>query len=88
MTKFTDVRGCLAEPIDRGSVCRAGGKPSTGFPPGTRRAEPTLALHYRFSFMGMCSIWNFEIKMDFIILFLNFQNFHHFSTIWENKGSG
>ena len=33
MTKFTDVRGCLAEPIDRGSVLEAGGKPSTWFPP-------------------------------------------------------
>ena len=33
MTKFTDVRGCLAEPIDRGSVLEAGGKPSTRFPP-------------------------------------------------------
>ena len=47
-TKFTDVRGCQAEPIDRGSVCRAGGKPSTGFPPGTRGAEAILIFSTKF----------------------------------------
>ena len=60
MTKFIDVRGCLAQPIDRGSVCRAGGKPSTEFSPGTRRAEPASTLNYRFPFMEMCLIQNFK----------------------------
>ena len=33
------------------SLCRAGGKPSTGFPPGTRRAELLrLASLFKFSF--------------------------------------
>ena len=38
-TKITDLRGSRVTPIYRGSVCRAGGKPSTWFPPGTRRAD-------------------------------------------------
>ena len=39
-TKITDLRGSRLKPIHRGSVCRAGAKPSTWFPPGgTRRAE-------------------------------------------------
>ena len=38
-TKITDLRGAKVTPIHRGSVCRAGGKPSTWFPPGTRRAD-------------------------------------------------
>ena len=51
--KFTDVCECLVQPINRGSVfpeisfgeyglCRAGGQPLTGSPPGTRRAETSI----------------------------------------------
>ena len=31
-TKFINLRGCMVKPIDRGSVWRSCGKPSTKFP--------------------------------------------------------
>ena len=42
--KIIDLRGSKVTPIHRGSVCRAGGKPSTWFPPGTRRADHLIII--------------------------------------------
>ena len=39
MVKTTYVRGPTLARLAMISVCRAGGKPSTWFPPGTRRAD-------------------------------------------------
>ena len=39
-------------------VCRADGKPSTRFPPGTHRAEPTFTSYYRWPFVFIFLIWN------------------------------
>ena len=49
-------------------VCRAGGKPSTGFPPGTRRAELTFTSHEKYSSIWMYSIWGFSMK-KFLVIF-------------------
>ena len=40
------------------ALCRAGGKPTTWFPPGTRRVQLTLEI----CFMGSCSNINFKIQ--------------------------
>ena len=44
MVKTTGVRGPTLARLATASVCRAGGKPSTGFPPGTRRAEQAFSI--------------------------------------------
>ena len=44
MTKFTDVRGCLAEPIDRGSVGNRAVNRQPSFRTGTRRVPPQIHL--------------------------------------------
>ena len=42
MVKTIGVRGSTLARLAMVLVCRAGGKPSTWFPPGTRRAEPLI----------------------------------------------
>ena len=63
------------------SLCRAGGKPSTWFPPGTRRANHLI--HNRLfwiSSMGRTSNINFQIHKFLIRIFIKNRKFHHFST--------
>ena len=88
MTKFTDVRGCLVERIDCVSVCRAGGKPSTGFPPETRSGTK---IHISSSMLIHGDVFNLEFQNEneFSEIFLKFSEFssffHHFgkSILWS-----
>ena len=84
MTKFTGVRGCLVQPIDHGSVCRAGGKPSTGFPPGTRRAEPAIMFFPYEMFMRRNSMDDDLMKINFLNFFRNVSEITSFFDILEN----
>ena len=86
-TKFIDVRGCPAQPIHCGSVCRAGGKPSTGLPPGTRRAEPTFTFRRLFSLSVYINL-KFQNENELSDVFSEIFDFSSFFNIFENKGRG
>ena len=59
MVKSTVVRGRLLFLLATVLVCRAGGKPSTWFPPGTRRAvNASDKFSYHFLLQELC---NFKV---------------------------
>ena len=65
-------------------VCRAGGKPSTGFPPGTRRAEPTFKSHsLRFLHRNVSNL-KFQDENEFPDIFLEILKLSSFFIISEN----
>ena len=63
------------------ALCRAGGKPSTGFPPGTRKADHLIGeFCFRSNFSGTSQIIIFSTSQFFRQFSLKFKNFHHFSS--------
>ena len=64
-----DIRG--GEPFKNycGSVCRAGGKPSTRFPPGTRGADKFSKTSLNFSYLERYSNPEFLRQLHFLQIF-------------------
>ena len=59
-------RGALGTGFTYAPVCRAGGKPSTWFLPGTRRADHLiLQFNFKISFIRSSSNANFDIRQSF-----------------------
>ena len=84
-TKITDLRGSKVTPIHRGSVCRAGGKPSTWFPPGTRRADHLKCdVLFRFSFFVALVTPLFTTSSLRIHKSLMFDNYFNILEIFES----
>jgi len=80
MVKCTCVRGSLLFLLATVLVCRAGGKPSTWFPPGTRRAVHNIRkLIFEFPFFW--SDWNWRKPTKFHEKFKFFENSPPFSNI-------
>ena len=70
--------------VHRSLPCRAGGKPSTGFPPETRKAESSFTSHHQYAFMERHPIQNFWIEINSLIFYLFIVNCIIFN-IFENK---
>ena len=74
MVECTCVRGCLLFLLATVLVWRTGGKPSTWFPPGTRRADASFVNE---SFDFLLQVHALEK--------LNFQDFSSFSKAFLNN---
>ena len=94
MVESTGVRGPTLARLATVSVCRAGGKPSTRFPPGTRRAEIIVYFDYKFMLLHVEALnYKFPNKKlifkafsGFSKLFLDF-SFSIFSKLFRNRCS-
>ena len=84
MVHSTGVRGPPLAQFDTVSVCRAGGKPSTGFPPGTRRAEPAFRVLSLRDLHASASNRKFSDEHEFSNIFPKFPTFSSFFNILEN----
>ena len=73
-------RGRFGTGFTTAPVCRAGGKPSTGFPPGTRRAEPAITIFPFENSMRRHSMDDFMMNINFLRFSQNFRKIHHFSS--------
>ena len=74
---FTDVRGCLAEPIERGSVWQSCGKPSTKFPHGG------LVECLSIPQLSCLSFLKNSKKSKILDIFLKILIFSKFLEIWN-----
>ena len=73
-------RGALGTGFTYAPICRAGGKPSTWFPPGTRRADHfTMKFLFVFSLFWRSSEHYFQHQPKFRTLFIWILKFLHFS---------
>ena len=76
------VRGSTLAQFDTVLICRAGGKPSTWFPPGTRKADPQI-LNMFTNFPSQVILKSLFPAPEFVS-----ENFHDkskniiFSTFW------
>ena len=69
-----NLRGSMVKLFHRGSVCRAGGKASTGFAPGTRRAETSIFRSFPTYLHADAFNHELQIQTELIDFFIIFQN--------------
>ena len=78
-------RGALGTGLTTAPVlCRAGGKPSTWFPPGTRRAEPAFPIYSQECLQLYAFNFEFPNENQFFNLFEKFSKLSTFFNIMEN----
>ena len=86
-------RGAFGTSFTYAPVCRAGGKPSTWFLTGTRRADHLISILSSLLLLGKFPQSFSRLQESFSILFIKIRKFIMFFTFWrthsrvENKGS-
>ena len=89
MVKTTGVRGpTLARLATVSVLCRAGGKPSTLFPPETRRADHLIGNYSRFSVDGERLKLHFQLQNIFSKIFMKFEKNIIFLNILIKRRAG
>ena len=89
MVKSTVVQPPLLARLATVSVCRAGGKPSTWFPLGTRRVVHAFDIFFSWiSFFASCLISKVLHQPFYNEIFQNLKNIHHFSAFFVNTHTG